>query len=389
MVEGVRLGSIDGSAPTRPTPPTVGPELGLFSVAYLFKDLRTSSAWSTIRSSPRASTRSSPARTSASSCIGFYSAGVRNIYSRKGSVTSPDDLKGVKIRVQNNPVEVKVWKHFGAIPTPMNFGEVYQALQSGVLDAAENGLAVIESNRHNEAAKYISLTEHQRTDRPCTSTRRSCSLPPDLQNSCWRRRARPPPMSARRTRVVADAADRLKARARCSRGRTRPSSARDRADPGRGRQGPEGDGCAARWSEPPSSAPLARGNAFSPCSNACCCRCSPRCWRSSRWACSSRSCCATSSPSRSCGARSCRCSPSSGACTWAQPSALAAHALRVRSVRGSLRGRAAGVQRLIVDLCVLLVAGDGRGRLEVLAVSLRACRRRSASRCSFPRSSSP
>ena len=68
----------------------------------------------------------------------------------------------MKIRVQNNPIEVKVWRTFGAIPTPMNFGEVYQALQSGVLDAAENGLAVIESNKHNEAAKYMSQTEHQR-----------------------------------------------------------------------------------------------------------------------------------------------------------------------------------------------------------------------------------
>jgi TRAP-type C4-dicarboxylate transport system substrate-binding protein len=114
--------------------------------------------------------------------IGFYAAGVRNIYSRKGSVASPDDLKGVKIRVQNNPIEVRVWKTFGAIPTPMNFGEVYQALQSGVLDAAENGLAVIESNKHNEAAKYISLTEHQRNlSALYINEKKLASLPPDLQ----------------------------------------------------------------------------------------------------------------------------------------------------------------------------------------------------------------
>ena len=63
----------------------------------------------------------------------------------------------------NNPVEAKIWKTFGAIPTPMNFGEVCQSLQSGVLDAAENALAVIETNRHYEAAKTIILTEHQRS----------------------------------------------------------------------------------------------------------------------------------------------------------------------------------------------------------------------------------
>jgi TRAP-type C4-dicarboxylate transport system substrate-binding protein len=88
----------------------------------------------------------------------------------------------VKIRVQNNPIEVKVWKAFGAIPTPMNFGEVYQALQSGVLDAAENGLAVIESNKHNEAAKYISQTEHQRNlSALYINEKKLASLPPDLQ----------------------------------------------------------------------------------------------------------------------------------------------------------------------------------------------------------------
>ena len=70
--------------------------------------------------------------------VGFYSAGVRDLYTRRGPATTPEELKGTKIRVMNNPVEAKVWKRFGTIPTPMNFGEVYQALQSGVLDAAEN-----------------------------------------------------------------------------------------------------------------------------------------------------------------------------------------------------------------------------------------------------------
>jgi len=107
---------------------------------------------------------------------------VRNVYSRKGPIGSPDDFRGLKIRVQNNPVEVKVWKAFGAIPTPMNFGEVYQALQSGVIDAAENGLAVIESNKHYEAAKYISETEHQRNlSTLYINEKKLLSLPADLQ----------------------------------------------------------------------------------------------------------------------------------------------------------------------------------------------------------------
>ena len=114
--------------------------------------------------------------------IGYYAAGVRNIYTRRGPAATPDDLKGTKIRVMNNPVEAKIWTTLGAIPTPMNFGEVYQSLQSGVLDAAENAPAVIELNRHYEAAKTIILTEHQRSISLLVMNERKFNgLPADLK----------------------------------------------------------------------------------------------------------------------------------------------------------------------------------------------------------------
>ena len=182
MVEGVRLGSIDVICANAPNAAAFVPELGLFSVAYLFKDIPH---FERVVTDPQFIKRVDEIIASKNLGIkrmGFYAAGVRNIYSRKGSVNSPDDLKGVKIRVQNNPVEVQVWKAFGAIPTPMNFGEVYQALQSGVIDAAENGLAVVESNKHYEAAKYISQTEHQYGVNPLfINEKKLASLPPDLQ----------------------------------------------------------------------------------------------------------------------------------------------------------------------------------------------------------------
>jgi tripartite ATP-independent transporter DctP family solute receptor len=182
MVEGLRLGSIDVICANAPNAAAFVPELGLFSVAYLFKDIPH---FEKVVTDPQFIKRIDEIITSKNlgiKRIGFYAAGVRNIYSRKGSVASPDDLKGVKIRVQNNPIEVKVWKTFGAIPTPMNFGEVYQALQSGVLDAAENGLAVIESNKHYEAAKFISQTEHQRNlSALYINEKKLASMPADLQ----------------------------------------------------------------------------------------------------------------------------------------------------------------------------------------------------------------
>jgi TRAP-type transport system periplasmic protein len=182
MLEGARLGSLDIACAAAANAATVVPELGIFSVAYLFKDI---AHFERVVNDPKfvatfdqiVADKNLGIRR-----IGFYSAGVRNVYSRKGSIKSPDDLKGVKIRVQNNPVEVKVWNALGAIPTAMNFGEVYQALQSGVIDAAENGLAVIESNKHYEAAKYISQTEHQRGIAAIyMNEKKLTSLPPDLQ----------------------------------------------------------------------------------------------------------------------------------------------------------------------------------------------------------------
>lgn len=182
MMEGLRLGTIDVVCANAPNAATVFPELGLFSVAYLFRDVPH---FERVVNDPNFIQRFNEIVASKNvgiRVLGFYAAGVRNVYSRKGSINSPDDFRGLKIRVQNNPVEVKVWRAFGAIPTPMNFGEVYQALQSGVIDAAENGLAVIESNKHYEAAKYISETEHQRNlSTLYINEKKLLSLPADLQ----------------------------------------------------------------------------------------------------------------------------------------------------------------------------------------------------------------
>ncbi len=214
MMEGLRLGSIDVICANAPNAATVFPELGLFSVAYLFKDIPH---FERVVNDPKFQKRVDEIVASKSvgvKVLGYYAAGVRNIYSRKGSVASPDDLKGLKIRVQNNPVEVKVWKTLGAIPTPMNFGEVYQALQSGVIDAAENGLAVIESNKHYEAAKYVSQTEHQRNlSTLYINEKKLASLPPDLQKIVIEA-GREAAVHERRkdAEFVAAAADRLKAK---------------------------------------------------------------------------------------------------------------------------------------------------------------------------------
>lgn len=214
MLEGARLGSIDIVSCSAANAATVIPELGLFSVAYLFKDRNhvdkvVNDAKFSARLDQIIASKNLGIRR-----VGYYTSGVRNVYSRKGSVEGPDDLKRVKIRVQNNPVEVKVWKAFGAIPTPMNFGEVYQALQSGVIDAAENGLAVIDSNKHFEAAKYISQTEHQYGVNPLfMNEKKLASLPPDVQKLVLQAAADASVYERKKdAELVAAAVDRLKSK---------------------------------------------------------------------------------------------------------------------------------------------------------------------------------
>ncbi len=92
--------------------------------------------------------------------LAFYDSGARSFYAKK-PITSPDDLKGMKIRVQQSPTTIKMIQALGASPTPMPWGEVYPALQAGVVDGAENNVTALTSGRHGEVSKFFSVTEHQ------------------------------------------------------------------------------------------------------------------------------------------------------------------------------------------------------------------------------------
>ena len=90
----------------------------------------------------------------------WYNAGTRNIYATS-RIDSPDDLHGLKIRVQQSPASVAMIEAFGAAASPMSFGEVYTAIQQGVIDGAENNELALTNNKHGEVAKYYTYTMHQ------------------------------------------------------------------------------------------------------------------------------------------------------------------------------------------------------------------------------------
>ena len=92
--------------------------------------------------------------------LAFYDSGARSIYTAKKPVRTLADVKGLKIRVQQSDLWVSLVEAMGGNATPMPFGEVYTALKTGLVDAAENNYPSYESSRHFEVAKYFSKTEH-------------------------------------------------------------------------------------------------------------------------------------------------------------------------------------------------------------------------------------
>jgi tripartite ATP-independent transporter DctP family solute receptor len=91
--------------------------------------------------------------------LAWYDAGARSIYTRT-PVRTPADLRGMKIRVQTSDLWIDLMRALGANPTPLPFGEVFTALQSGVVDGAENNWPSYESVRHFEVARFYTTTEH-------------------------------------------------------------------------------------------------------------------------------------------------------------------------------------------------------------------------------------
>ena len=89
----------------------------------------------------------------------FYDAGSRSFYT-KTKVETPEDLSGMKIRVMETYMAINMVRSMGGSPTPISWGELYTALQQGIVDGAENNLPSFYLSRHYEICKYYILDEH-------------------------------------------------------------------------------------------------------------------------------------------------------------------------------------------------------------------------------------
>ena len=90
----------------------------------------------------------------------YYDAGKRSFYSKNKPIETPEDLKGLKIRVLESNMATNMIKSFGGSPTPISYGELYTALQQGIVDAAENNPPSLFTSRHYEVCKFYSINEH-------------------------------------------------------------------------------------------------------------------------------------------------------------------------------------------------------------------------------------
>ena len=113
--------------------------------------------------------------------LGYMERGPRELTSSR-AVKTPDDLKGMKIRLPNVPIFLAAWEALGAKPIPMAFSEVFTSLQQGTIEGQENPYALIASAHFYEVQKYLNKTSHVRGwIYVCIGEKRFASLPDDLK----------------------------------------------------------------------------------------------------------------------------------------------------------------------------------------------------------------
>ncbi len=133
------------------------PEMKIFGIPYIFRD--DDHRWKVMQGEigKRLLLASQKYRIRG---LCYYDAGYRSFYTKDKPITSPDDLKGMKIRVMKSVTSVQMVQALGGSPTPIPWGELYTALQQGVVDGAENNAPSLHTSRHYEVCKYYSLDEH-------------------------------------------------------------------------------------------------------------------------------------------------------------------------------------------------------------------------------------
>ena len=137
------------------------PQLGIWALPFLFKGPEH---YDRVMDGPIGNEmREMLLKNSNIRILAYYPNGERMFFNNKKPFTSLADFKGVKIRVDDQPVSAQIWRALGASPIPIAFAETYSALQAGVVDAGENPPTNIIRMRFYEVGKYVTATRHSLT----------------------------------------------------------------------------------------------------------------------------------------------------------------------------------------------------------------------------------
>ncbi len=157
LLELLQIGSVPITKVSAAALESFAPAYRVFSVPYLFRDeahkfavLEGEVGREVLLSSEKYWLRG----------LTYYDAGSRSFYTKTRPVRTPDDLSGLKIRVMESPSAVGMVQQLGGSATPISYGELYSALQQGVVDGAENNPPSFHMARHYEICKYYTLDEH-------------------------------------------------------------------------------------------------------------------------------------------------------------------------------------------------------------------------------------
>ena len=159
MVQLTQTGAIDFVVASTAIMETFSSKYQIFNLPYLFSNVE---AYHEAMDDPEVTDPIFKTTSKAGlETVAWLDAGTRNFYTVKTPINSPADLKGLKIRVQQSPTNVEMMRLLGGTATPMGFGDVYTALQAGILDGAENNELALTDNGHGDICKYYSYDMHQ------------------------------------------------------------------------------------------------------------------------------------------------------------------------------------------------------------------------------------
>jgi tripartite ATP-independent transporter DctP family solute receptor len=178
LMNKLKLGSVHLALPSSMMSSIAG-EAGLFDMPFIVKDRNHVRAiekeifWPDIH--PKIQEKGY-------TVIGFWENGVRHITNSKRPINTPADLKGLKIRTPKSTWRLKMFEAWGASPSPMEFSEVFTALQTGVMDGQENPYTNVEGGKFQEVQKFLSRTGHVYTPAFLTVGKdQFAKLPADVQ----------------------------------------------------------------------------------------------------------------------------------------------------------------------------------------------------------------